>query len=93
MLNLLEDVEFDIVAGNKASNLSSGPRLLKIEASYIGMLPMHRKSPCRRRWSFFLVGVAALHFWAFLRSFARRRLKNLIYVGDRSTGSPGFLHA
>jgi len=27
-INLLEDVEFDIVAGNKASNLSSGPRLL-----------------------------------------------------------------
>ena len=34
----------------------------------------------------FVLRVAALNFWAFLRSFARRRLKNWISVGDRITG-------
>ena len=40
----------------------------------------------------FVVCVAAPNAWAFLHSFARRRLKNWISVWDLITGSPGFFH-
>ena len=48
---------------------------------------IHGKSPCRPQWSIlWCASPRRPKFWAFLSSFARRRLKNMISVGVRITG-------
>ena len=42
-------------------------------------------------WAF-LHSFVRPNYWVSLGSFARRRLKNWISVGDQITGSPGFFH-